>query len=223
MSSERARTVNSMANTISADHQAHGLYALSPLILGIMTLASLVAFIIGSAFQIAGTEQAVMGLLRTGIQVDPALVGQQVQDFINGRLSVYSSVAFVIGYGSQFVLLLVSFPPDVAMYILHRRYNPNPNSGLADTAVRLQKLQKIMMRFIIGMNVCCDFLYVAQGHDIFAMWWGFLPLPNFAGANGGVYIVGFLYPLVLCFITIFTARYFFTFLEVLILKLRGLA
>src|SRR5437762_10403237 len=84
------------AETIAADHHAHGYLAMSPLMLLGMTLVCAVAYFVFSQLQIGATEQAVLNIMQSGEVITPGLTGRQIVDFMSGRMDRYQTIADAI-------------------------------------------------------------------------------------------------------------------------------
>ena len=81
------------AETIAADHHAHGYLAMSPLMLLGMTLVCAVAYFVFSQLQIGATEQAVLNIMNSGLTVSPGLTSDQIQAFMNGQMNRDQTIA----------------------------------------------------------------------------------------------------------------------------------
>lgn len=197
---------------LSNDDHRHGLYALSPLALLVLTVICALAYYLFSQLQITSTEQSVFALLQITIQLPPNLTADQAIQYMNGNLSHYQTIAAAIGWGVQIALLMLSFPPDNALLSLHKKYNTTPSPSLAKSASTLAKVRKFLMVVLVGGDIATDFLYVVQGHTLFVMdgW-----MPKVTAGNAGVVLVGILYPAAICFITIFVGKYLFAFVDAL--------
>src|SRR5437763_9491643 len=99
------------AETIAADHHAHGYLALSPLMLLGMTIVCAIAYYVFSQLQIGATEQAVLNILQSGLIITPGLTGRQITDFMYGRMNRDQTIADGIGWSVQIALTLIAFPP----------------------------------------------------------------------------------------------------------------
>ena len=222
----RGKTAASSTNSTNAnstmrtDDHRHGLYALSPLALVVLILISGGAYVVFSELQITSTEQSVLSLLQVGVQLHPDMTTGQVVAYLHGTLDHYETIAGAIGYGVQIALLMLSFPPDAALFSLHKKYNVAvPAPSLGRSASTLAKVRKLFMVILIGGDIVTDFVYVTQGHTLFLMngW-----LPVMSSANTGVLIVGVVYPVALCFVTIFVGKYLFAFVDALVDQLLAL-
>lgn len=197
--------------TIAQDDHRHGLYALTPLALLMMSCVSAVAYWFFSTLQITSTEQTIYGLLSVSTQLTPSMTGAQVSRYMSGNLDHNQIIASAIGWGVQIALLMLSFPPDSALLRLHRKHNDIATPSLAIQANTFAKMRLFMMAFLIIGDVTTDFLFVFAGH-------------SFAGLSGtsvGVLLVAFIYPTAICFITVFVGKYLFAYLDALIGKLRA--
>ncbi len=203
--------------TVAADHHAHGYLAMSPLmLLGMFGLCA-VAYWLFSQLQISATEQTVFNMLSSGIQVTPGMTGDQVKEFMQGQLGHDQTIAYGIGWSVQVALTLVSFPPTSALLMLHRRFNTDPGASLAEAATKYAKWQKFCSWTLIGGDVLTDFLYVTENH-IIIRWQGLWP--DIQGFSFGILLIGLIYPIGICFVTIFVGKYMFVFLDALIDKLK---
>src|SRR2546421_354847 len=205
------------AETISADHHAHGYLAMSPLMLLGMVIVCAIAYFVFSQLQIGATEQAVLNIMQSGLTVTPGLTGRQITDFMYGRMNRYETIADAIGWSVQIALTLIAFPPNSLLLSLHRRYNADPGSSLTESATKYFKWRKFCTWALVGGDLLTDFLYVIQDHVI-VLWNGLLP--DITVTSAGVLVIGLLYPVAICFVTIFVGRYLFVFLEGLIDELK---
>ena len=203
---------------------------MSPLKVTIMLAASFLFFLGASLFQVSGTEQAIFSNLLSGIQVTPIMILQQVHDFLSGKLDFYNGIAFAGGFGVQFVLLTAAFPAAAAYAILHNRYSPVTSGEMSEGAYRIARAQHTVTKLIIAADMLTDVLYVtqhdtflSQGHRVFSFILWFIPWPNLDGPNAGILVIGILYAGLLCFVNVVSVRMFVAHLEVLFLKVRGLA
>jgi hypothetical protein len=135
---------------------------------------------------------------------------------MSGELDRYQTIADGIGWSVQIALTLIAFPPHSLLLSLHRRYNEQ-GSSVTTTATKYFKFRKFCSWALIGGDFTTDFLWVIQNHTIFT-WQGYIPHITVQAA--GVIVVGILYPIAICFVTIFVGRYMFVFLEGLINELR---
>ena len=216
----RSKTMNASAGTgktLDADDHRQGLQALSPLALLILIVICGAAYVIFSLLQITSTEQSVFGLLQVGVQMRPTMTAAEVQQLMTGSLNRYQTIASAIGWGVQIALLMLSFPPDTALLAMHRKYTAERSVSLSKNAEMLGKLRQYMMFILVAGDVLTDFLYVAGGHALFIMN-GWLP----SLTNPGVLLVGIVYPVAICFVTIFVGKYIFVFIDALIDHLRGI-
>jgi hypothetical protein len=214
-STTRGRT-RRPAETIEADHHAHGYLALSPLMLLMMIAICAVAYFVFSQLQIAATEQAVLNILQSGEVTQPGLTTEQIQQFMSGELDRYQTIADGIGWSVQLALTLIAFPPHSLLLSLHRRYNEQGTSVSA-SATKYFKFRRFCSWALIGGDFTTDFLWVIANHTILT-WTGYIP--HITVQSAGVLMVGILYPVAICFVTIFVGRYMFVFLEGLINELR---
>lgn len=197
--------------TISPDDHRHGLYAHSPVALLVLFLVCLIAFTVFSMLQITSTEQTVFDLMQIGTQIKPGLTGDQVAQLLNGSLGHNQTVADGIGWAVQIALMLISMPPEHALAMMHRKYNAVVSASLARHAERMNKARQILTWILIGGDIVTDFYYVIQGHGF--SWDGWHP--SFTG-TAGVLLVGLVYPVAICFVTIFVGKYMFGYLDALI-------
>ncbi len=214
------QTQQSASRGSSADEQSMGLRALSPLMLLCLVVVTGVAFWFFTQLQISATEQSVFGLLNLGYTVTPGETAAQVQAFTTGSLDRNQTIADAIGWGVQISLLMLSFSPDTALMMLHRKYNVGASASLARSAAGIAKIRKWMMIILIGGDILTDFVFVTQGHDLIALH-GLIPSLSSASA-AGLILVGILYPTAVCFVTVFVGKYLFVFLEALFERLRGM-
>ena len=209
-----ARTVN------ADDHHEHGLLALSPLALFCLVIITGVAYYIFTQLQITSTEQSVFGLLQVTSQINPGMTSQQISQFVSGNIDHYQTIAYAIGWAVQIALLILSFPPTSVLLRMHRKYNADASMSLSASAASYAKLQRFLMFTLIGGDVITDFVYVVSGHSLMS-WSGFLP--SFSGPSVGVLIVAILYPIAICFVTIFVGKYLFVFIDGLVERLKEAA
>ena len=208
------------ASSINASHHAHGLYALSPLALLGMLVVCALAFWWFMNSQLASTEQAVFGLLQQSVHVTPEMTQAQVSQILNGAaLEKNQQIATAIAWGVQIAILLLAFPPDVALMLMHRNSNIDPSPSMAVVAERYDKARRFLAWFLIGCEILTDFLFVVSGHELVAFH-GILP--NFSASGWGLILVGVLYPAALCFVTVFVGKYMIAFAHALFAKLRNM-
>lgn len=202
---------------LSADshHMGHVSITQSPLVLVIMFLMCLVGFFVFSILQVTSTEQAILGLLQFNLPLNPGMTAAQLSNFIKGNLDKADQIANAIGWSVQFALLSLSLPPDSALLRVHKMHGKEMPASLVESAVKQAKLKKFMMSVLIGGDVITDFVYVVAGHTI-VTFSGFMP--NISGSGFGVMLVALLYPIAICFITIFAGKWMFVYLEALIEK-----
>ena len=212
----RARTRASKAEPIAADHHAHGYLAMTPLMLLGMTIVCAIAYYAFSQLQIGATEQAVLNILQSGLTITPGLTGRQITDFMYGRMSRDQTIASGIGWSVQIALTLIAFPPNSLLLSVHRRYN-DPGTSLTESATKYFKWRRFCTWALLGGDLLTDFFYVVQDH-LSIVWNGLIPDVNVTSV--GALIIGILYPLAICFVTIFVGRYMFIFLEGLIEELK---
>ena len=206
--------------TVSADHHAHGYLAMSPLMLLGMLIICALAYWQFSQLQIASTEQTVLNMLTAGIQVTPGMTADQIKLFMEGQLSHDQTIAYGVGWSVQIALTLISFPPSSALVMLHRKFNTDPSTSLTQLAERYAKWQRFLSWTLIGGDVVTDFLYVAQ-NKMALVWDGMWP--TIQGFNWGIILIGVIYPIGICFVTIFVGKYMFVFLDALIDRLKKAA
>jgi hypothetical protein len=205
------------AETIAPDHHAHGYLAMSPLMLLGMTLVCAVAYFVFSQLQIGATEQAVLNIMQSGEIITPGLTGRQIADFMAGRMDRYQTIADGIGWSVQIALTLIAFPANSLLLSLHRRFNSDPGASLTESATNYFKWRRFCTWVLVGGDVLTDFLYVIQDHV--AINWSNI-IPDVTITSPGVLVIGIIYPVAICFITIFVGKYMFIFLEGLIDELR---
>ncbi len=219
-------------NTVDAasSSDSHGMDTLSPIKVLIMLGVSGLFFAGASIFQISGTEQAVYGNLLADTQITPLLVLKQVQDFFAGHLGFLDGIAFAIGFGIQFTLLTVAIPASAAYAILHHRYTRVSSGEMNEGAARIKQWQDTATKVIIGADLITDVLYITQhdsflnqGHRVFSFFLWFIPWPNLDGPNAGILLIGVLYACLLCYVNIVAIKMFLAYLEIVLLKIRGLA
>lgn len=195
---------------VSQDDHRHGMYALSPLALLVMSIVCALAYWIFSMLQITSTEQTIYGLLSVGVQLTPGLTGGQVFQYTKGTLDHNQVIAAAIGWGVQVALLMLSFPPDSALLRLHRKHNDQVAPSLAKQANAWGKARMFLMGVLIGGDILTDFLYVANGHSFVGL----------SGTTIGVLLVAIVYPTAICFVTVFVGKYLFAYIDALFGKLR---
>jgi hypothetical protein len=208
-------TAAAATETVSQDHPAHGYLALSPLMLLLLIGICGIAYWVFSQLQIAGTEQAVLNILQASITATPGMTGDQMQQFLNGQLNHDQTIADAIGWASQLALTIISFPPDSVLLALHRRHNGDPSPAMGRLAAKYLKWQNFLQKALIGGDVLTDFFYVIQ--DKFTIIWH-NHIPDLSSVNWGAILIGVVYPIGICFVTVFVGRFFFTFLDALIGK-----
>jgi len=204
--------------TIDLDHHANGHEALTPIMLLTMLIVCGVAYFIFSQVQITSTEQTILSLLQVTTQLPPAMTVSQVQQFMAGQLDRYTTIADSIGWSVQIALLLLSFPVDSALLMVHRKYAQEASTSLAIGAARIAKWQTFCIRVLVGGDVLTDCYYVFQQHVTVA-WNGLLPFVT--GLNAGIVLVGVIYPVAVCFITVFAGKYTLIFLDALLEQFRS--
>lgn len=195
---------------VSQDDHRHGMYALSPLALLVMSIVCAVAYWIFSTLQITSTEQTIYGLLSVNVQLKPSLTGAQVMQYTSGFLDHNQVIAAAIGWAVQIALLMLSFPPDSALLRLHRKHNDALTPSLSRHASSWGKWRLFLMIVLIGGDILTDALFVALGHSFVGL----------SGTTIGVIIVAILYPTAICFVTVFVGKYMFAYIDALFGKLR---
>lgn len=203
--------------TLSVDDHRHGLYAHTPIsLLGMLILCG-AAFAIFELLQITSTEQSVFDILQIGIQLKPGLTGDQAAQLLNGSLNHNQTIASGIGWSVQIALLWMSMPPEYALAMMHRKYNVVVSASLAKHAELVAKTRTALQWVLIGGDVLTDAYYAVQGH-VFLAWdtWH----PSITG-NVAVLLIGVMYPTGVCFVTFFSGKYMFAYLDALLDKLRG--
>ena len=215
-SSQHQTTTNQPG--IERDHHLHGWVANVPLALLCLVVLCAVVLYIFTQLQITSTEQAVFGLLALSVQVKPGMTALQLSQLISGNADRYQTIADAIGWSVQIALLTISFPPDAALLSLHRKYNQVVSPSLSRAALAYAKCRRLVLLILIGGDVATDFWYVVQGHTL-AVWNGSL-LPDVSSSMVGVLIVGVVYPVAICFITVFVGKYLFVYLDALVERLR---
>src|SRR5579884_431521 len=115
----RSKGSTAAGATVNASHHVMGLVAQSPLMLIFLIIGLGIAVWIFTLAQITNTEQSVFGLLQVSTQLAPGMTGAQVQQFMNGHMDYYNGIAAIIGWGVQIALLMISFPPDSALFSIH--------------------------------------------------------------------------------------------------------
>ncbi len=196
------------ARTVNADNFEHGALTLTPIALLCLTLVTGGAFLIFTNLQVTSTIQAVYGLLQANITATSASA-QQISNLLNGSDHI-NTIALAIGWGVQMALWMIAFPPHIAMLSIHRKYSPHVSRSVDRAADFQTRLRKFMMFVLIGGDVITDFVFVVSGHNILS-WTGF----NFQAGWFGVVLVGLLYPIAICFVTIYMGKNFFIFLDAL--------
>lgn len=201
-----------------ADNHAHGLMALSPLALLCLVVVCGTAYYIFSQLQITSTEQSVLDMLQYNVTLNPSMTAQQVANMLHGNLDHYETIASAIGWSVQVALLFLSFPPDSALLLAHRKYNVQMSPSLMEAASTYAKWRNFLMTILIGGDILTDMIYVANGHTLFVMN-GWMPtLPSI-----GLAVVSLVYPAAICFITIFAGKYFFVFIGALVERINPLS
>jgi len=104
--------------------------------------------------------------------------------------------------------------------MLHRKFNNDPGSSLTELATKYAKWQRFLSWTLIGGDIVTDFLYVAENR-MSIQWDGMWP--SITGFNFGIILIGIIYPIGICFVTIFVGKYMFVFLDALIDKLKRAA
>jgi hypothetical protein len=185
---------------LEADDHRHGLIVTSPLACLVMLVVCATAYYFFSMLQITSTEQTVFALLQVNAQLVPSMTGAQVASYASGDLGRFQTIAAAIGYGVQIALLTLSFSPDATLLLMHQKYNGKSSASLSKHAGFLAKLRLFMLVVLIGGDILTDFWYVISGHSL----------------DGGVVLVGIIYPTAICFVTIYGGKYMFVFLDRLI-------
>jgi hypothetical protein len=204
-----------------ADEHSMGMRALSPLMLLCLIIVTGIAFWFFTQLQISATEQSVFGLLNLGYTVTPGETADQIQAFAAGSLDRNQTIADAIGWAVQITLMMISFSPDSALLMLHRKFNNGASASLARSAAGIAKLRKWMTVILIGGDILTDFVYVVQGHNLVVVH-GLIPSLSSASA-AGVILVGIMYPTAVCFVTVFVGKFLFVFIEALFEHLRQAA
>lgn len=204
--------------TVGADHFINGIVALSPLMLIVLILISGIAFFFFSQLQITSTEQTVFDILQISTQLVPGMTANQLQQFMNGQLDHYQTIATAIGWAVQIALFMLSFPVDAALHSLHRRFNHDVSPALTASALNYSRWRSFLTRVLIGGDILTDFYYVAKGHNLITSTvLGVIPT-SFGPDAFGVILIGIVYPIAVCFVTIFVGKYLLVFVEALIEK-----
>lgn len=203
--------------TVSGDSHEFGLLALSPLALLCLAGVSAIAYYVFSQLQITSTEQTILTLLQYNVTLNPGMTAQQAIDMIHGSTDHYETIAGAIGWAVQIALLFMSFPPDTALLLMHRKHNTQMSPSLAEAAQTFVKIRNFLMIVLIGGDILTDMVYVANGHTlvVFNGWTPSLP-------SIGLLIVAMIYPAAICFVTVFVGKYLFVFIGALVEKIRFL-
>ena len=210
---------NGIQQTVGADHFINGIVALSPLMLVVLIFISGIAFFFFSQLQITSTEQTVFDLLQISTQLAPGMTANQLQQFMDGQLDHYHVIATAIGYAVQIALFMLSFPVDAALHSLHRRFNTDVSPALTASALNYHRWRTFLTRVLIGGDILTDFYYVAKGHTLVTSTVvGVIPT-SFGPDAFGVLLIGLIYPIAVCFVTVFVGKYLLVFVEALIEKL----
>jgi hypothetical protein len=167
---------------------------------------------------VANVPLALLCLVVLCAEVKPGMTALQLSQLLSGNANRYSTIADAIGWSVQIALLTVSFPPDAALLSLHRKYNQVVSASLSRAALAYAKCRRLVLFILIGGDVATDFWYVVQGHSL-AVWNGSV-LPDIGGSTIGLLIVGIVYPVAICFITVFVGKYLFVYLDALVERLR---
>ena len=200
--STSASSSTSATTTLAADHHAHGFTAVVPIPMALSFIACAGAWIIFSQLQIASTEQAVLGLLQSGVQVTPGMIVPQVQAFKDGNLQHDSTIATAIAWAVQLQILIFSFPVHRMLLASHKRGSLPTSASITRSAISMAKAQKLLSMLLIGADVVTDALYVLSGKTIgTGNIFGIIPLPSTAG--WGILLISLVYPIAICSVTVF--------------------
>lgn len=200
---------------IGTDNHMHGIYALSPIELIGLVIVCAVAFGVFSVAQVTNTENAVYSIMQVSFTHNAASFSQ-VASLMNATIDRNQRIADIIGWSVQIALVFVAFTPVQALASMHRRHNSIVTVSLAKHADFLGKLCKIMQWTLIIGDVITDFWYVAQGQALIA-WDGWHP----SFPNPGLLVIAIVFPVGICFVTIFVGKFLFVFLDALINKAKA--
>lgn len=209
MSSKNEET-QGQTRTYSNDHHDHGLMALSPLALFMLVILTGVAYWIFTQLQITSTEQSVFGLLQVSTQIQPGMTVGQVASFMSGNIDRYQTIAYAIGWGVQIALLLLAYNPASILMRMHKKYNVDSSPSMSQAASSTAKLRNFMMFVLVGGDILTDFIYVINGHSLLS-WAGIVP--SVTSLSAGIIVIAILYPITICFMTIFVGKYFFIYVS----------
>jgi hypothetical protein len=200
--SRASSSKTSSSPTVAADHHIHGFTATIPIPMALSFLACAAAWWIFSQLQIASTEQAVLGLLRSGVMVSPSMTVPQVRAMIDGDLQRDMVIATAIGWAVQLQILVFSFPVHRVLLAAHQRDTLPVSASINRTAVTMAKVQKFLAMALIGADVLTDMMFVLADRKIGTNTiFGIVPLPS---ADGwGILIISAVYPMAICSVTVF--------------------
>lgn len=173
--------------------------------------------------QMTSTEDSVFGLLQSSVTIPPQATPQQVADALNGAMDRNHIIAFAIAFSVQLFLTTLAFPTTRALLTAHRKaaVSTPHSSSTAHEAAAMAKWQEIVCRVLVGADVLTDFLYVTNGHNVFAgTFLFFIPAINPSGGLG-ILIVGLVYPLAVCGATVFFGNIAFKRLGSFIHRIRA--
>lgn len=198
-------TATTQQTVLAADDHRHGWNADD----GFTDLFNLIAYGGGWIFftflQMTSTEDSVFGLLQEGVTVPPKATPQQVVDALNGTMDRNHLIGFAIALSVQLFLTMLAFPTTRALLTAHRKAAAStPHSAsTGQEAMAMAKWQQIVCRLLVGADVLTDFLYVINGHNVFAG--SLLGVVPWINPNGGlgIIVVGLVYPLAVCGATVF--------------------
>jgi hypothetical protein len=201
--------------TVDSSSHVNGGIALTPLMLlsGIIVFGT--AFFIISQVQITSTEQTIFDLMASGFRATTD-TGAQIGQFISQKdLDHDHLIANTIGWSVQVALFLLSIPVAQALMLVHRVHNSESSASLSATAQKYADGQTFCVRALVGGDVLTDFYFVVRGHVIVtwpSLW------PSVTGFDFGVILVGLIYPVAICFVTVFCGRLFLVCVEVFVIK-----
>lgn len=190
---------------LSPEDHENALTTSSPAGLLLSTIIYGAAFVIFSQLQIASTEQAVYGFLGMNVYVPPGSTASQITAFTSGNMDKAQVIASAIGWGVQLAMFMIASPSDRVFLAVHKKYSKQSSASILENAAKLAKFKQFLVFMLIGGDILTDFLYVIAGHNLIGgSILGFIPLPSNDLGTFGIFIVGIMYPCVICLITIFS-------------------
>lgn len=203
------------ANQMSGDDHANGHVTMTPLMLLSGIVGFGVPFFIFSQIQITSTEQTIFDLLQVTVQA-PTGTAQQITQFLaSGQMDHNHLIANTIGWSVQVALFLLSIPVAQALLMIHRAHGEQSTASLQRTAQHYVKWQSFCVRVLVGGDVLTDFYFVVKQH-IAITFNGALPV--IVGFDFGVLLVGLIYPIAICFVTVFCGRFAIVCVEAFLTK-----